>query len=150
MQLQIKKEIKTKIKMGLNPSDITSITITKSDLKDIKWLKEGKEMIYNNKLYDIIRVEKNHKSLTYHCIEDKREAELYAQLENHINTHVATNKPPKKSFPLKKVDNVIKLFFSSEKSFSSIPVTTISQLSTITILYERPLLERNFPPPRFI
>ena len=52
-QLEARKEIKTKIKLGLPEKELTAIEFKKSDLKNIHWVKENKEFYYENKLYDV-------------------------------------------------------------------------------------------------
>lgn len=150
-QYQIKKEIKAEIKKNVNPNELTTIVIDKKQINKIDWLEEGKEMYYNGKLYDVVRHTKNGTSITYYCINDKQEELLFANLEEHIATHIAANKPIKNQATKNLSNTVIKLYFSNGQSFEFNSVLLNEQaFFSINLSYKSVLTETDFPPPEFV
>ncbi|MGQ0829844.1 MAG: hypothetical protein ACT4ON_15765 [Bacteroidota bacterium] len=113
----VKKEIKTQIKLSLDNAELTTITINKKDLATVEWKDGGKEMIYDNEMYDIVRSTETATSVTYFCIHDKKEKLLFANLEEHIITYIAADKPVKNPASKKLIDHAIKLYYSNEDIF---------------------------------
>ncbi|MCE9539543.1 MAG: hypothetical protein K8R85_10025 [Bacteroidetes bacterium] len=147
---QIKKEIKAEIKRKVNPSELTVIVINKKRINQIDWLENGKEMYHDGKLYDIVRNTENDTSIIYYCINDKQEEELFAHLEEHINAHIAANKPIRNKSTKKLADNIIKLYFSNKTSHSfNSDSNIITQFPGVYFTYVSPTLKRNSPPPEF-
>ena len=149
MQYEIKTEIATEINEGIKPAELTIITIDKNDLKDAEWFYDGDEMVYHNNRFDILKSTENKNSFTFYCINDKKETELFTNLENHIDSNVTADKPNKNESSKKIIDHVIKLFFSKEKSISFIDLTEGSKFNSILLIYKHPLLKTNLPPPKF-
>jgi hypothetical protein len=112
IQYRIKSEVEFNIQHGLYVSDLTTITVPKSDLLSIEWEEEGKEMRYQGSLYDIVSCKISNESVTYYCLSDMEEDELEEDLEDHINRHVASNKPLKNNSEKKTLDNLTKLYFT--------------------------------------
>lgn len=116
VQYNVKREIKSEVKRGLGANELTMITINKNDLSTVEWLENGKEMRYNGELFDIVRSAENSSSVNYYCINDKQEELLFANLDDHINRYIASDKPIKNNAAKKLVEHVVKLYFSSEES----------------------------------
>jgi len=150
VQSEIKREAKTEISHDLINKKLTSITINKKKLVDIKWLESGKEMLYNNKLYDIVKTTETSSSITFYCINDTKEESLFANLEDHINTHIAANKPINSGNQKKVTDNVIKLYFPNEHSINFISSISAFQFFPANGTYLSTLIETDSPPPEFV
>lgn len=151
VQYQIKKEIKAEIKKKINPYELTTIVIDKTQINKIDWLEEGEEMYYKGNLYDIVRHTKNATSITYYCINDEQEEKLFANLEEHIATHIAANKPIKNQASKKLSNNVIKLYFSKEQSFKfNSFMLNQPPFYSINLFYKSALIETDSPPPEFV
>lgn len=150
-QYQIKKEIKAEIKRIVNPDELTAIVINKKQINKIDWLEKGKEMYYNGKLYDVIKHTEDAASITYYCINDKQEELLFANLEEHIATHIAANKPIKNQASKKLADKVAKLYFLNEQltKFNIISFN-LTQFSSTNLIYRSTLIETDSPPPEFV
>ncbi len=43
---------------------------------DLVWIRAGKEFMYKNEMFDIVRIEKNNSQIYYYCLKDKREKQL--------------------------------------------------------------------------
>ncbi len=56
-----------------------------SELNKIEWEEKGKEFWLNGNLYDVVKKLKTAESVTFHCINDNQEKELFANLEELIN-----------------------------------------------------------------
>lgn len=150
-QYQIKKEIKAEIKRNVNPNELTAIVIDKKQINKIDWQQEGKEMYYKGKLYDVVRLTKNDTSITYYCINDKQEELLFANLEEHIATHIAANKPIKNQGSKKLADKFAKLYFLNEELTKfNIVSFNLTQLSSTNLNYRSTLIETDSPPPEFV
>lgn len=148
-QAIVKKEIKTKIKLGIPENELTAIEFKTSDLQNIYWVKENKEFYYNNKLFDIVKKEETSTGIKLYCIDDKQEHQLFAALDDHINQFISTNSQ-KSNAPSKKLnDHVVKIYFSTHYSYThAIPfqrLTFPSISSTFSSLFP----EIKSPPPRF-
>lgn len=148
MQYEVKSEIKAQIIEGIDPLKLVSITINKAEQRNIEWFDEGNEMLYNNKLYDIVRSTENKSSTTYYCISDTEETELIANFDNHINENLIANKALKNESLIKLLDKDIKLFFSNEKSIYT-SLDSSFQFSFISIIYQGPQIQTILPPPKF-
>ncbi|MBA3705099.1 MAG: hypothetical protein H0W84_04160 [Bacteroidetes bacterium] len=149
VQYQVKRSIKSEMKSGLSINELTAITINKTDVANIERQKLGKEMFYNNELYDIVRSTETASTITYYCISDKKEKLLLVNLDEHINTHIA-DQPLKNSTSKKLVDHVIKLYFSN-KQFVSFETYSASALFTSVLTFYSPItIDTNSPPPEFV
>ena len=149
-QYQIQKEIKAEIKQQIDPSELTTIIIDKKNIEKIDWVKKGKEMFYEGGLYDVVRSTEDAASIIYFCINDKKEELLFANLEDHINTHIATNNSTKNQDQKKIADHVIKLYFSNEQH-EMLQSFTLNKHTFFyaDLFYKSALIEMDFPPPEF-
>ena len=89
-------------------------------------------------------------TVTYYCINDKQEETLFADLDNHINTHIITNTPIKNNSSKSLVNDVVKIFFTHQQQFNlNVSVNTISFFQ-IKEDYISASIKTNSPPPRFV
>ena len=148
-QFQIKSEIESEIKSGITTEELTVININKKNVAAIQWTEYGKEMRYKDELYDVVKFSETATTITYYCIDDSKEDSLFANLDVHINTHVATNNPQKSS---KKLSNhVIKIYFSNKQQFIVAPSALFAKFSPFNnLIFTSAILEKNAPPPEFV
>lgn len=77
--------MKTAIKAGLEDSEKDFFTFSRAEFENLHW-KNHKEFVLNNKMYDIISTEDlGTDSVRISCINDKKEATLFANLADHID-----------------------------------------------------------------
>jgi predicted P-loop ATPase/GTPase len=147
-QNQVKEEIESEIKAGVNTKDLTTITINKTDIATIHWTDSNKEMRYKDDLYDIVKSSETATTITYYCLNDTKEESLIADLNTHINTHVVANKTNKNS--KKSVDNIVKLYFMSKDI--TVSYSSLSSLNYLpfNVDFTSTVLEKNAPPPEFV
>ena len=80
----IKKEIKRKIKHSLPEKELTLITVNSANENQLDW-EDEKEFHYKGNMYDIVRKKENPDgSITYYCINDTQEKELFINLNNLV------------------------------------------------------------------
>ncbi len=147
-QFQIKSEIESEIKSGINTEYLTTITINKTDLATIQWTEFGKEMRYYDELYDVVRFSETANTITYYCINDSKEDSLFAILDNHINTHIATNNSQKSSNKMN--NHVIKLYFLNKQQFAIEASESSTNLLPFNLIFITTILEKNTLPPEFV
>jgi hypothetical protein len=151
VQYQIKAEVKSEIIKGLPIDKLEIVIISKNNLSKVEWFENGDEMEYNGNRYDIVKITKNETSTTYYCMNDKQEEQLFSNLDNHINTHIAANKPVKNQAAKNLEKSVVKVYFQS-KQFLKFTVLELnsSKFSPVQLNYTSALLETNSPPPEFV
>jgi len=151
IQYQMKNEMKAEIRQGINLPELVTITIAKTQTDKIEWLEDKEEMQYNNNRYDVVRFTETNKSITYYCINDGKEELLFVNLEKHIDTHIATDKPTKNETKKNIDQHITKLYFQNDNSLQF----RFNQLSETSLLpgnlaYSPVLLETASLPPEFI
>ena len=150
-QYRARNEMQSQINSAVNSGKLKNITINKNNLQDIEWLENGKELRYNNQLYDIVKSSETFNTITFYCINDTKEEALFTNLEEHINTHVAANKPIKNGNQKKISDNVIKLYFSNEQSFKfNIALLFRHNFFPTNLIFKSSIIETDSPPPEFV
>ncbi|MBN8696880.1 MAG: hypothetical protein J0L87_10130 [Bacteroidetes bacterium] len=143
----IRKEIKREIKMKLNESELQKIVFNKNELSTINWLKIDKEFIYDSELFDIVKTTETATTITYYCINDKQEKQLFADLDEHINQHIATNKTNKKN-TFKQYDDSNKISYELKIKIDSNIGKPIERVWLYNYNSESIVLAKNSPPPR--
>lgn len=88
LKYNIKQEIKNAIKSEIPDNKLTVISVSEENIAEITWFENGKEFMYKDKLYDIIRTTQMGSITTYYCINDTQEKELFTNLNEHIENHV--------------------------------------------------------------
>ena len=56
------------------------IKINKSEHYKLRWIKQGKEFIFNNQMYDVIKSEENNSYITYFVYADSSDYKLISHL----------------------------------------------------------------------
>lgn len=146
-------DVKTKVRTAINRrsyhDELVAIVIERSELEHIEWIKEGTEMLFNNKRYDVVNVSSGRHAVTFYCIHDKAETALYADLEDHVKSNMSANKPLKSGALKKFLEKQIKLFFPGETIFVPIDFTEKRvPIYTTAEFYHPPQITTPFPPPK--
>lgn len=148
IQFQVKKEIVAEIKSGRLKKELSVITINKSDLANIEWIEAGKEMRFQDKLYDVVKYSETSTTFTFFCIDDTEENILFANLNSHIKEHTLESKPDSKS---KKVsDHITKLYFSNHSNTQFFIGVKTNYFPFKNRSFNSVFMKKNSPPPRFI
>lgn len=149
-QLEARKEIKIKIKLGLPDRELTAIEFKKDNLETIHWVKENKEFYYQGKLYDVVKKNEKETSIVFYCIDDKKEHALFASLDKHVDTFISSQYSKKSSSSKKLNEHVLKIYFSHTHNFHFSTNSTIVNYSFSAKNYQSEFPETNSPPPEFI
>jgi hypothetical protein len=88
LQFQAKEEIKNAIKNQLSDESLVVLTLTEDEENELHWFEDGEEFMYNDMMYDVVRKAQKGKLIYYYCINDVKEKELFASLNDHIQNHV--------------------------------------------------------------
>lgn len=150
LQYQVRKEIKSQIKLQLSTSDLTTIVINKAEKKAILWEEENKEFYHKGALYDIVKSSETRDSIIYHCINDKQEEILFDNLEEHINRYVTTDEFAKNRSAKKLINPSIKLYFVNSVSLVCEYCYVDTIFSSKQPTYTSAVIEINSPPPEFV
>ena len=146
---QVKKEIKKQIKHGIPDKELTIIVIKSSESTELTWI-ESDEFIYKEEMYDVIKSEISDKTTIYKCLKDTQEKKLFAHLDEHIEKHIADNKPLKNKAAQNLKQHIVKLYFSTTQLFFFYFSENSNPFSWITICYTPALKESTSPPPEKI
>jgi len=149
-QYQIKSAVFSDIREGINLEKATLITLKKAEVNSIVWLEKGKEMRYNNQLYDIVKYTENKETITYYCLSDKLEQHLFSHLNEHINTHVTLANPGKNKSSTNIKNSVVKLFFPHCFQYNLKTSEVNIRFSTIKEDFISAAIGTNSPPPRLV
>jgi hypothetical protein len=148
IQHQVKKEAKRSILNKMNDSFYLKKVFTEEAFNKIDWHDDGKEFVLNNELYDVVKIEKNKGDFIVYCIDDKKETQLFANLNEHIQQHATTNTSSKSS---KKIaDNVVKLFYENKASIEALIFSSNICYSFSNYPLQFPNIETSNPPPELL
>lgn len=82
-QYQLRKEIRAQIKEGIPETDLIQITISPKEANKLIW-KDKEEFSYNDKMYDVVKMEVQNGSTVYYCISDAQETKLIAKYNKEL------------------------------------------------------------------
>lgn len=150
LQFQVKSSIIADIKKGIATEAQTIITVDKANAAKINWTENGQEMIYNGNRYDVISSNQTPNSITYFCINDKQEENLFSSFDEHISTHVIAAKSSATGKTKNLADDVVKIFFINYSLFSFADEITTRHFLPVTNDFTSEILKTKTPPPQFI
>ena len=144
-----KKEMKSAIKAGLSDSEKEHLKFSKAEYENLHWLNH-KEFNLNDKMYDIISTEElGADSVLISCINDEKEAKLFANLADQIDQNsdlTNTGKPISKV--LLKLLKIEGLLIKEENCvlFTALEIPYMKHNSRIVSEF----ITINTPPPRSV
>ena len=124
LQNNIKKEIKSRIKLAVPDSELQLIIVNESNIAQVKWFDKN-EFLLDGNLYDVVRIENNKQGEpVYYCINDKQEMKLFTNLGKLIqNAFDGKTNNKKNQSPVK---NLVKDYLpNSSITFYNFPVQDI-------------------------
>ena len=146
----MKKEIKKALKNTV-PSDelyLFNVLNGKDLPENATWVKPEKEFRLNGNMYDIVRCENNDGRTVLYCINDKQEQALFANLDEHIEKHIAANSKNKNS-KSKLEKKAVDLYDLPSKSEIILSYKVIKYIS-ISENHFPHFLDSFYPPPQLI
>ena len=146
--IQVRQEVKHKLKNAVAESELTKITIKLGDEIKLTWFRSN-EFSYLGNMFDIVRQTQTDSTTTYFCISDKEEDELFKNLDDLVR-----NELNQKSNNQNKTDNLANpfyLFFSeTQTSIFNLKQASFSYSLFYNKLYISPSLKQHAPPPEFL
>lgn len=111
---RIKKEIKTKLKADIPENELKIFIFSPQEYKNLNFLKEEKEFIYQNRFFDIMKKNRmKDGKIKLICIDDKQESELHRKLAILMGEKLGGKKT---HLPLKTVFSILQLPFIAENN----------------------------------
>lgn len=80
-------ENRNEIRSELFHSNVETIRISKSDIANIEIKDEGDEIFFNGELYDVKDRSVEGNFVVFHCIHDKKETKLFAELDKTVKAN---------------------------------------------------------------
>jgi hypothetical protein len=149
MQQNVKREMRSALRIRQNRNELTTLSFALQNGKvndaDFEQLEED-EFSYKGEMYDVVRTEKTGNTITFYCLNDKKESRLFADLQQFIKQNSAEN-PFQKSSKL--FNTFCKLEFISSEKLTSIlqDFTTQSIFSPYHIWRSDKHITQFSPPP---
>ena len=129
-----------------NKKNLLTIRIHKSEIKNIVFTDDEKEMSYNGEMYDIKDKSQDGDYIVFHCLNDKKEETLIADLDKHIQNNIDTkSSSERKQNTVSK--NILKDYFLSRKQDVILQSDKIIFASVVCHLPSAILLSLSIPPP---
>jgi hypothetical protein len=114
VQWQLKKQAKYAVLNNLDESFFIKKVFSKEEFATIEWEEDGLEIAFDNDLFDVLKIEEVNNEMVVYCINDKKENQLIAHLDNHINQHIANTHNSKGKSKNRASNKITKLFFEKK------------------------------------
>lgn len=150
LQYQVRDGVKQRIKQSVPDNEFVLISVSIADNNSLIWTKPNKEFRYKGEMYDIVKQETKEDVILYYCIHDFKESKLFANLDEHIQRHIADN--PKQR---KEAENILKRL-AKDYFFQVFTINRLSELlqnieyKIYLQTYNSICLEILIPPPKLV
>jgi hypothetical protein len=129
-----------------NEKNLQTIRIQKSEIKNIVFTDDGKEISYKGEMYDIKDRSLEGDCIVFHCLNDKKEKVLLADLDKLIQNNIDTKSPSgEKQNNVSK--NILKDYFASGKPTISLSSVHVGYPAALCPLPSAIPLSLSAPPP---
>lgn len=149
-QKGIRSQIKEQIRHDSKLSDIEVLTFSKADLKQkriaLEWEKED-EFRFNGNMYDVVSRNESSDSITFTCINDRKEKKLIDQFQAFVNQQ-HNNVPSKHSNPFKILENLVKDYCTQQAILQNCKEGIIIYKPELNVYLPNTYIEVLSPPPR--
>lgn len=148
-QTFVRKEIKRYLKQSIGKENVSVICAGKLEKKSIKWIRRD-EFVLGGDLYDVLREERiNSDSTVYHCLNDRKEKQLFARLDEYSRQNTGKGTPSGNM-----LYQFIKLFTvilppQDTDNFLPAIVLRTSTVFYYSIIYYSPFSGAESPPPEY-
>jgi len=141
-QHYLQREVRKLIRDGLTEKDLTLIVVKPGKDSEITWLKRGREFLYHNNLYDVVKLKIHDRKIYYYCINDKKEKKLVSD----FNRNQASRKGAEK-----KLKRVMGSNYCTPKIIQITNLhTTDFKFPAFDFHYKSGILKIPSPPPRMV
>ena len=108
---ELKELREAELKNGLHKNELT--VFSENELKNAEW-EHSKEFFLGAEKYDVVKIENTKNGKVFHCINDKKEIELYKSLDKNKKQKTVLDDL------LKKFCMISKLFKNDERAITSL------------------------------
>jgi hypothetical protein len=150
LQQSARNEMKAFIKKNPQLDELEKIVISDKEMNSasaIKFQDDNNEIVFNDKLYDIVCETRDGENTIFYCINDKNEEQLFAGLNEHIKLNFEENGPLKKQ-SIELIKNIIKEVLPVFKLVLMIPDANTFVYPTIKFLLSANFIQLISPPPK--
>ena len=140
----VEQEITENYKKNIKEKDLIKITFTDTD--NIRWTKTGKEFAYDGYMYDVVKSVTKDGNLTFYCIQDFEDSELYDNLSQIVSSQLLNSKDQKKKAD-KMLQLILKLLFIDISDFNIYQVPSVNHFIIKKFSILIPDLKPKTPPP---
>ena len=150
-QAQVRRSIKRQIKSGIPEDELHYFELSQIEYDQLDWERPDIEFRHENEMFDIVRKEIVGDSIHLHCVNDKEETILFAQLDKLVLLEIEheSNQP---NSPITKVVKALKLlYFNDYFDFKINPKTHLDPALALLMAtkYLPVFKEVLTPPPNF-
>ena len=147
-QLEVRKEIKQQIKLGVPEGELIRITVNAANKHEFEW-EHAREFHYKGSMYDVIRKEVIDEATTiYYCINDTKESILFANLDEQVEQQMDTKN---KNHPEKNLFKILSgIFFQPHNTKWILPQINIKINYHFSYNHSSPALAIASPPPKTV
>ena len=92
MQAEIRHHMKAKMEEEIPENELAIISFTPGE--KIDWVRDDKEFRYQGRMYDIVHRSEKDGLICFHCIDDRQESLLMAQMEKLLKNNVENDNSP--------------------------------------------------------
>ncbi len=147
-QVQIRKEIKRQIKDNLDSQELAIIRVTAENQNQLHW-EHAKEFRYGGMMYDVVKkVVIDNLTTVYYCITDTQETTLFANLDLLVNKSMDAKSNG--NHPLKNLLKFLSNLYSLINNKWTIYLNGVAFFTGFIEVFNEPLLDSIFPPPKMI
>ncbi len=144
--LIIKKEIhfnKTKsIIKTISKKKLSTFNFSKTEFKNLHWVKPDKEFILNNNFYDVVSTKKTNNNIEVICYKDIKDKQIAKILEKNNNSNHNDDNILSKAFDIKYLQ-LVKIFNNYDLFFKI-------RYNDFLCFTQTRYLQITVPPPRYI
>jgi len=131
------------MKNSLNESELEIITVPASKMSELRWTRPGKEFVYKNKMFDVVKKQEKNGTTSFFCLNDKKEERLFANLDEYVRKNTTRNNKVKNIL----AKNISNYFFEEIKTPDSNYKAERLE-SSYKETYESLYSESHSPPPK--
>ncbi len=115
------------VKMTQDENLLETIRIHRSEVKNIVFKDEGKELLYKGEMYDVKTSSIDGDFIVFRCINDKSEKQLLAGLDSHVKYNTDSNSSSEKKQNDSSSKNPVKDLFCHQNN--------IAETSSVAVVF---------------
>lgn len=143
LQIQIRSEAKEQIEKSLNEQDLIKIVLPAEKTDELKWTRAGKEFIYKDKMFDVIKKKEEKGTTTFYCINDEKEETLFSNLDEYVRKNTDRNNKLKNL-----LTKIITNYFIEDIKIPEFTREEVSLTTAYQTNYKSSYNEIKSPPPK--